>query len=211
MAGVATFDCPHCKTRHVAFTAAFEWRPQEGGQRALFICGSCLEGVIREYHNHSSIMQLTGDISRYNVRLDRQWPEPLPGSAPSDTPATVGSYFEQGTSSLEAGNFDAAGMMFRKALESATKVLSPELAGKKLVQRIDELAKDAKLTPDLAGWAHEVRLGGNDAAHEDEPFTFEEAVDLRNFMENFLRYAFTLPSAVRRRSGKIDESMEADP
>jgi hypothetical protein len=111
-------------------------------------------------------------------------------------------------SSLDTGSFDAAGMMFRKALESATKILDPDSANARLVRRIDLLAEAQKITPDLAQWAHEIRLGGNDAAHEEEPFTQEEAEELRNFIENFLRYAFTLPSAVRRRATPLEPSAE---
>lgn len=96
-------------------------------------------------------------------------------------------------------------MMFRKCLESATKILDSTLASKALVKRIDALAEAGRLTTELASWAHEIRLGGNEAAHEDEPFTVEEAQDLRNFIENFLRYAFTLPSAVKRRSKPVNE------
>lgn len=145
-------------------------------------------------------MQVAGELYKFGIGLGDQWPMAESGQAPEDTPLTVARFFEQGTSSIELGNFDAAGMMFRKALETSTKLLDGDLAGKRLVNRIDELAEQHKLTPDLAEWAHEVRLGGNEAAHEDEPFTLEEAVDLRNFIENFLRYSFTLPSAVKRRS-----------
>lgn len=101
---------------------------------------------------------------------------------------------------MESSNFDAAGMMFRKTLEAATKILDADLAGKTLVKRVDALTSSGKLTEDMAKWAHEVRLGGNDAAHEEEPFSMEEALALKNFIENFLRYVFTLPAAVERRS-----------
>lgn len=57
-------------------------------------------------------------------------------------------------------------------------------------------------------WAHEVRLGGNEAAHEDEPFSKEDAESLRNFIENFLTYAFTLPSAVKRRAPPAGDTQE---
>lgn len=154
--------------------------------------------------NSNGPMNVNGDIKRYEISLGRQWPAAVSGDAPEDTPPTVANYFQQGTSSFEVGNFDAAGLMFRKALETATKILDPSLSGKTLVKRIDALASSNKLTPAMAEWAHEVRLGGNDAAHEEDPFTLEEAQDLRNFIENFLRYAFTLPSAVRRRAGRID-------
>ena len=44
-----------------------------------------------------------------------------------------------------------------------------------------EAAKKQDLTPELAKWAHEIRLGGNDAAHEEELFSEKEAKDLAIF------------------------------
>lgn len=205
MPAVAARDCPYCKTKRVAFTSVQDWKAHSGKWRSLFLCGACREGVIWEYNTDGSHPNnVSGNVETFRIELGEQWPKPESGAAPEDTPATVAAYFAQGTSSLESGNFDAAGMMFRKTLETATKVLDEKLAGKALVKRIDELATVGRLTPDLAQWAHEVRLGGNDAAHEDEPFTAEDARDLRNFIENFLRYAFTLPSAVRRRANPAE-------
>lgn len=206
MSAVAILDCPHCNTQKVAFTSIGEWMPTDRSRRALFRCGACGEGLIAEYWGTNSLRELAGDISQWSVSLGRRWPEPVNGDAPEDTPATIANFFQQGTSSLTSGNFDAAGMMFRKALESATKHLDAESAKLTLVKRIDKLVEKGALTQEMGTWAHEVRLGGNEAAHEDEPFTKEEAQDLRNFIENFLRYAFTLPSAVRRRSNPEPEA-----
>ena len=209
MGGVVQRDCPYCRTRAVAFTAISEWTAGDNSRRALFLCGACKEGVIWEWWgNPQSIVNVIGFLDRWGIYLSRQWPEPLPGAAPDDTPPNVGKFFAQGVSSLETGSFDAAGMMFRKALESATKILDPDSANARLVRRIDLLAEAQKITPDLAQWAHEIRLGGNDAAHEEELFTQEEAEELRHFIESFLRYAFTLPSAVRRRATPSEASAE---
>lgn len=203
MAGIVRQTCPYCKTLSVACEAVYNWRTGEGGKRALVKCGACGEAIIREYVSPHDFMQVSGDVSRHSFILGKQWPEEACGAAPKDTPENTARFFEQATSSLASNSFDAAGMMFRKTLESATKILCPDSADKPLVKRIASLASKGKLTPDLAQWAHEVRLGGNEAAHEDEPFSESDAQDLKNFVENFLRYAFTLPSAVKRREGRL--------
>lgn len=206
MGGIIKRHCPYCRTTDVAFSAVYEWPAHSGEKRALFRCGSCHEGVIWHYLFPNSVLQYGGNLDKANIIFGKCWPETPSGSAPDDTPAVVANFFEQGTSSLSFGNFDAAGMMFRKALETATKLLDSELSKKPLVKRIDHLAGIGKLTSELAEWAHEVRVGGNDAAHDDDPFTREDADDLRNFIEYFLRYAFTLPSAVKRRSKPVTEA-----
>jgi len=90
-------------------------------------------------------------------------------------------------------------MMFRKALEASAKALDPSSTAKNLAGRIRALVDSQALTPALGAWATEVRLGGNEAAHEEAPFTKEEAEALHHFTENFLNYAFTMPAAVNRR------------
>lgn len=202
--GTVSHTCPFCRTQAVSFVAVYEWESKGQGKRTLMTCGHCREGIIREFTSRFSPVSLGGDMSAH-VSFGLQWPEPREGTAPRDTPDSVARFFEQGTSSLESGNYDAAGMVFRKALEVATKSLDEELAGKKLVQRIDLLKERGTITADLAQWAHEIRLGGNEAAHEDEPFSSQDCEELRNFIEAFLKYVFTLPSAVRRRSSNPSE------
>lgn len=208
MGVIAKQTCPYCKTTSVAFTAVYGWVISGNNRRVVFKCGSCHEAVLREYIGPHDLANLGGGIENYQaLTLGRQWPIAPSGAAPKDSPENVAKFFEQGTSSLEVGNFDAAGMMFRKALESATKVLDPEATTMPLIKRINALADCGKLTADMAQWAHEVRIGGNEAAHDDEPFSENDASDLRNFVENFLRYAFTMPSAVRRREGRSETAV----
>jgi hypothetical protein len=145
-------------------------------------------------------MQYSGDADGWDIQIGKQWPLPASTDAPADTPPSTANFYRQATDSLNSGNFDAAGMMFRKTLETATKIIDPNLANLTLAKRISELAKNHLLTPALNAWATEIRLGGNEAAHEDDPFSQEDAQALNDFCENFLRYVFTLPAAVARRS-----------
>jgi hypothetical protein len=63
------------------------------------------------------------------------------------------------------------------------------------------LAHAAKnlLTPDLKDWAHQVRLGGNDAAHDEDPYTQEEAEELLSFADLYLTYVYSLPGRLKLR------------
>ncbi|WP_439469206.1 DUF4145 domain-containing protein [Blastomonas fulva] len=197
---VAVRDCPYCKARRVAFTAQIAWNIDGSERRALFLCGSCFEGIILDYAGGGDIVKNGGNIDISGFVVFRQWPEAVVGHAPPDTPPIVANYFEQATASLNSAHFDAAGLMFRKSLETATKILDENLSKLSLYKRIDALVESNSLTKDMGDWAHEVRLGGNEAAHDDEPYTLEQAEELRGFIESFLRYAFTLPSAVKKRA-----------
>lgn len=89
--------------------------------------------------------------------------------------------------------------MFRRCLEIALKAHSPEIEAWKLEKRIDKLAAERKITPDMQTWAHRVRLDGNDALHEEEDFTKESATELMEFTRLLLTYMYTLPEKVKQR------------
>ena len=80
------------------------------------------------------------------------------------------------------------------------------------VEVIEALAEKGSLTPDLKAWAHEVRLGGADAAHDLDPFKKEEAQELLDFAELYLTYVYTLPARLKERReahGKDGEPAKA--
>ena len=91
--------------------------------------------------------------------------------------------------------------MFRRAIEIAVKTISPRRAtrGDNLKKRIEDLPPDVA-TPAMKTLAQHVRLDANDAAHEPEEFSEDDAKKLRVFAEMFLTYAFTLPEMLKRAS-----------
>ena len=100
-----------------------------------------------------------------------------------------------------AKNWDAAGAMFRKALDVGLKVKFPEDSKGSLYERIGRAAQRHDLTPELAEWAHKIRLDGNEAAHDEVPFMDEDAKRLQVFTELVFRYLFTLPGMMQEARG----------
>jgi len=174
---VATFqlNCPYCGTKSVAFTVKTEF------QRGLLIdtiatCGYC-DRVLVVTLEHGEITEL--------VPPDRKI------RAPSHTPDNVKRYYIQGEDNLPT-NWDAAGVMYRKALEAALRVKFPELEGS-LMSRIDAAAREGKITAEMSDWAHRIRRLGNEAAHDEEPFSEHDAKTLSSFCHLVFLYLFTLP------------------
>ena len=102
-------------------------------------------------------------------------------------------------------NWDAAGGMFRKALDTGLRNKFPKMEGN-LKTRIEKAADQQELTRELGDWSHQIRLGGNDAMHEEEPFSEEEAQNLRNFTFLVFQYLFTLPGMLSKACGDPDEA-----
>ena len=69
-------------------------------------------------------------------------------------------------------------------------------------ERIDNLPADLA-TPAMKEWAHHIRLDANEATHEVEEFTEDDAKKLQLFTEMFLTYAFMLPAMMKRAKGEI--------
>jgi len=91
--------------------------------------------------------------------------------------------------------------MFRRTVEIAVKTINPTAAkGDDLRKRISDLSADVA-TPAMKAWAHHVRLDANEAAHEPEEFSEEDAKTLHIFAQMFLTYAFTLPAMLKRATG----------
>jgi Domain of unknown function (DUF4145) len=126
------------------------------------------------------------------------WPKAEVPSAPKHLPDNIQNFYYQGLDSLRRRSFDAAGTMFRKVLDAALRRIQPGGKGT-LQRRIDALPQELGITPAMKEWAHQIRDLGNDAAHEDEPFSEAAAKALHAFTEMFLTYAFTLPGMLEER------------
>ena len=199
-------DCPHCQTKNAGFQGNYyvPIRPGEPTRVIMLLqCQICGNGIVAVFLNQANN---GGDIARWvqgqagmnpNIKLLETFPKPVAFAAPQHTPDNAKSFYLQGMDNI-ARNFDAAGTMFRKSLDAALKKLDPSGKGT-LEKRINCLPPETGVTPAMKEWAHEIRHLGNDAAHDEDPFTETEAKSLQSFTELFLTYAFTLPGMLLAR------------
>ena len=194
-------DCPHCGTKKVAFTLIHQHhagKEEDNIWDTLSICGQCSRCVLVAFlmPRNTNPKGFLGS-TRYNeTHVLGMYPSLPDATAPAYTSDNVAQFYRQGMDNLP-GNWDAAGTMFRKALDTCLKSKFPRITGT-LKQRIDKAAEAYELTPALAEWAHQIRLDGNDAAHEEKPFSKEDAERLQTFTELVLRYLFTLPGMLQQ-------------
>jgi Domain of unknown function (DUF4145) len=153
----------------------------------------------------SSITSHQGDILDVGWEIDAFWPKPPGPLIPELLPPDVERVYLQGERNFPvSGNEEAAGSMYRKALDIGLKKIDPSLSGM-LGPRIQKLADAGKLTADIAVWSKSIKDDGNEAVHDEEPISREDLTALRSFTEMVLRYLFSLPGAVKKRRGeKLD-------
>ena len=124
------------------------------------------------------------------------WPQRTASIAPNHTPPSVAGRFLEGEAAYERHSWNAAVSMYRSALDIATKSLPGVPAKQSFYTRLKWLADNGRITAEMKTWADRVRLEGNEALHDPDDFTEEDARPLRLFTLSFLRYMFELPGEV---------------
>ncbi|MFI5180060.1 MAG: hypothetical protein ACHQPI_01560 [Thermoanaerobaculia bacterium] len=130
-----------------------------------------------------------------NGRVREIYPSVL---QPDDSiPSTARTYLTQALQSLHA---PAGGVMLAASAVDAMLKAVGYVEGS-LKARIDQAARDHRITDEMALWAHDVRLDANDQRHADQDATIPTEIDARRCVEFSLALAeflFVLPDRVRR-------------
>ena len=130
------------------------------------------------------------------------WPKSSGPRVPPDLPFEVEKAFLQGERNVALPDCEeAAALMYRRALEVALKIAYPEMNGS-LAARIRNLVAGHHLPAAIGDWLNQVRLIGNDSAHEIVGVTRDELEAARGFVDTALRYIFTLPAQIARLRGE---------
>jgi hypothetical protein len=185
-------NCPYCGTTRVAFELFSEsWVSRSQRWHVCARCNYCAGLAVLEFkagpdEDEKPSKYYSWASERYII--ESVFPAPG-GEFPAHLPEEVAKFFKQGADNTPA-NPDAAGTMFRKALEAMLRDKYPGAKGR-LLERIDQAAKAGVLTTELARYAHTIRLEGNEAAHGD--YEEADADRLRSFTTLVLQYVYTLP------------------
>lgn len=108
-------------------------------------------------------------------------------------PSTIKSAHEQAIRSLSASLYEPCILMCRKCIEATCKILGAK--GRDLNNKLQSLFDAGHIDSRLLNWAHEIRLIGNEAAHDpDVRVTKRDARDVLDFTESILIYVFSLTS-----------------
>lgn len=203
-------NCPHCGTKRVAFTILNQspaGKQSNSMWDTLAFCGQCNRGILATFltPRGGDPMSLLSSSSWNQLSPPTISPSLPSTGAPKHTPPNVAEFYRQGMESLP-GARDAAGSMFRKVLDTGLKAKFPTIKGT-LNERIKKAAQKHELTPELAEWAHQIRLDGNDAAHDEEPFSEDDIRTIQAFTELVLTYLFTLPGMLEE--ARVEAGEEA--
>lgn len=200
-------DCPHCGIKNNAFLGVKSYAnpAKKHYWTTLFVCPSCGEGIVVEIWDSgtgadpmihvSEIRQPMKNIASQKFRIISIHPKPAVTEIPAHLPERVAKTFKEGCEIINQSPTGACSL-FRKALEIGLKDLSPEIEAWKLEKRIDKMAAEHLITPSIQEWAHQLRLDGNEALHESEDPTINDARQMENLTRFVLMYIYTLPGQI---------------
>lgn len=179
--------CPHCSVAapHLASVHAFETTNHEGAHPRkwrIYKCSSC-GGVI------------SASALNHGAPVEHYYP-----SAPQvddEIPDRPKVFLQQAQESLHA---PAGAVMLSASAVDAMLKLKGYVEGS-LYARIEKAAADHLITPEMAAWAHQVRLDANDQRHADQAAnlpTQQDAKRVLDFASALAEFLFVLPGRIQR-------------
>lgn len=179
--------CPHCgvDAPHLQFNQQFQLGDYKGATRywCAYSCRRCAGLVIAEGVN-------------WNQPVLKVFPNTTQDVS-DDIPERARSYLIQAMDSVKSPS--GAVMLAASAVDAMLKAKSLKTGS--LYERINQAAAQHMITPDMAQWAHDVRLDANDQRHADDSAPLPGPADATRCIEFAVALAqvmFVLPARVQR-------------
>lgn len=179
--------CPHCAVASPMLNAVhnFETKDQTGIRSRIwqiYACRTC-GGVVSAW-----APAINASVS--------EWFPSMP-EVDAEVPDRPRVYLQQAQESLHAPA--GALMLCASSVDSMLKIKG--YAEGSLHARIEKAVSDHLITPEMATWAHEVRLDANDQRHADEGASLpsqQDATRAIEFSMALAEFLFVLPGRVQR-------------
>ena len=200
MSVVMVIDCPYCSAENTTFLFQAEYHAEKEKVRWMFFkCPRCHSGVVAQgFPDKPGFPEhVDGDVHSFFESVEH-FPKRPPIEAPNGLSPDVQRLYLQAAECLRKKSLDGASMLIRKTLEIALREKFGDLPGT-LSQRIRQLRDKHLLTDELAAWADEIRIDGNEGAHEAAEPELENTRQMKEFLHVFLLYAFTLPAMIEEK------------
>ena len=136
------------------------------------------------------------------------WPKPPTPEIPKNLPENIHDAFLEAERCLINKSFHAAATEARRTLEivvadllnKSGENLKNDIKNLENEENLKEDKKDRVLPKAMIEWAHNVRIIGNDSAHNNTPpqYSEEDSREALEFTRMFLTYAFTLPERIKK-------------
>ncbi|TIL46134.1 DUF4145 domain-containing protein [Mesorhizobium sp.] len=196
-------DCVRCGVARVQMIAR-GFIPYDSLNSEVFVvCQACARGSIYRGQPQGNPVEYPGSLENSGRFYE---PRPViveftPPAVADTVPARIGDLFKEAAISRRANRFEAAGAIFRKTIDVASKHLystDERLKGRNpadaLRSRLKALGELNILDADMVELADVAALDGNDAVHDVDPYTAAEAEALEDLTADLLDRLFVRPA-----------------
>lgn len=199
-------DCVRCGARNIQMMLVGEQVIAGGIFEVATACSDCKQISVWGWKTGAGVVpsNISGNFGTYAKSVLSDGPIRIATSAielSSDIPDRIAGLFREANECRQMTWYEAAGAMYRKTVDVATKHIyahDERLAGKKpadaLRVRIKSLGEMKILEADIVELADVAALDGNDAAHDVDPYTAEEAEALEDITLDLLDRLFVRPA-----------------
>jgi len=190
-----TVTCPFCTTRgNFRRVSAFQ-NTKPNGTKTLnydtYQCQCCT--------NHILVFWSASENMHPALYSYIMIPEALKNAEPrQEWPESIGKLWSELNRCMQNEIYQAAAMTSRSLLQLIFREMGSE--EDKLVNAIDTLYEERKLSETMKEWAHELRLLGNEAAHAkpDTDIDPQDVKDVVSYIDFLLVYLYTLPNKIEQ-------------
>ncbi|MGE8454760.1 MAG: DUF4145 domain-containing protein [Pseudomonadales bacterium] len=181
---------------------------------ALAFCSACNQPVAAKFYLSTGHFSSGNDLADFNGDLLKNenlyimdfWPKAEVIASPASVPDRVARNYIEAVQARKARLWNAACGSYRRCMELALKEFAPDIDAWKLEKRIDKLASENRITPDIQEWAHSLRLDGNEALHGDADATEEMAEQMHHLTYFLLTYLYTLPNQIQQTRNRREQN-----
>lgn len=225
---ILTGDCPRCGAGKTTFDVkAVVYVGIRYSMRKAFeafcVCRHCRLSTVfvlaEERSGASDILGKNG-FTDYQGSLDDITPildfitlkDRAPVPTPEQVPPEIAAAFDEGARCMAVGCYNAAGAMFRLAVDLTTAKLLPTTdtnglnakIRRSLGLRLTWMFDNGVLSRALEDLSHCIKDNGNDGAHEGT-LTVADAEDLLDFTQILLERIFTEPARIAEAAKRREE------
>jgi hypothetical protein len=217
-------DCPRCGSSSITFDAKAQvYLGKESGWSTYYelfcVCRNCRKSTVfvvqLNDYRVAEVFEEADALVLFERTLNPHFginghitlKDNASVAPPEHVPADVAEAFKEAATCLAVQCYNAAGTMFRLAIDLATRPLLPNPDDQTVAQpnqkqrrdlglRLSWLFDNQKLPETLRELASCIREDGNDGAHAGS-LTKEDAEDLLDFATSLLERLFTEPERLR--------------
>ena len=181
-----------------------QWQKVSEIATKTYICGYCNTEVTSDRgwvdaQDANRIWLCPCGCPTYFDLAGGQYPSPVFGRSIDDIPSEqVNGLYEEARRCMSVRAYTSAVLACRKLLMNIA-VEKSDTPGKRFIEYVDYLAAKNYIPPDGKEWVDHIREKGNEATHEIQLMSKEDAEALIEFTEMLLKFVYEFPAKVKSR------------